>query len=176
MDLTPWNPWQELERVQAEIESLLQAALSKLRNVVPGREIAFVPITDIVETGDEYRLYLSLPGMLEEDIDIALQGTILIVRGEREPPFDPKLVVLHQRQWRYGYFERRVQLPRAFDAEAIQASYDAGVLTIRIRKGGETTADGPDGPDGPDAGTASDSDSDDARPQAHGEGEGGSST
>jgi HSP20 family protein len=170
MYLTPWNPWQELERVQAEIDALLQAALSKLRNVVPGRDIAFVPVTDIVETGDEYRLYLSLPGMLEEDIDIALQGTILIVRGEREPPFDLKLVALHQRQWRYGYFERRVQLPRAFDGEAIQASYDAGVLTIRIRKGEETAASGPG------SGSAAGSASEDALPQADARGEGETST
>lgn len=134
MDLTPWNPWQEIERVQSEVAHLLSAALSKLRTVVPGRPIAFVPVMDVVEVGEEYRLYLSLPGMVEEDIDITLEGHLLIVRGEREPPFDEARSIVHHRQWKHGYFERRVQLPERIDGEAISASYESGVLTIRIPK------------------------------------------
>lgn len=135
MDLKPWNPWQELERVQSEIDGLLAAVLKKLGPVPPGRFISFVPVTDIVEDEAEYRLYLSLPGLVEEDIDLTLEGEILIVRGEREAPYDSAHVRVHQGSWKYGYFERRVQLPRRVDAEAIHASYDSGVLTIRIPKG-----------------------------------------
>ena len=102
--------------------------------MVPGKAIAFVPATDITETADEYRLYFSLPGLVEEDIDITLEGNILIVRGEREPPYEPEQATLHQRQWKYGYFERRVELPGKIDADAIQATYDAGVLTVRVHK------------------------------------------
>ena len=134
MNLTPWNPWQEIERAQAEVESILGAVLHKLRHLVPGKSIAFVPVTDIVEVADEYVLYLSIPGMVEEDVDITLEESVLIVRGEREPPYDPAKVTVHQRQWKYGYFERRVQLPQAPDAELIRVTYDAGVLTIRISK------------------------------------------
>jgi len=134
MDLKPWNPWQELERTRSEVESLLDAALKKLRHVVPGRQISFVPAMDIIEAKDEYRLYVSLPGMLEEDIDITLEGSVLIVRGERESPFDPAQVAVHQRQWKHGYFERRVQLPERIDGESIRATYEAGVLTIAIPK------------------------------------------
>ena len=141
MDLKPWNPWQELERVQAEVDTLLGAVLEKLRRVVPGKAMAFVPVTDIVEVRDEYRFYFSLPGMLEEDIDITLEGNVLIVRGEREPPFNPEQDILHQRQWKYGYFERRVELPGKIDTEAMKASYEVGVLTIRIRKPADSSRD-----------------------------------
>ena len=146
MDLKPWNPWQELERVQSEIDGLLESVLRKLGPVPPGRSISFVPVTDITETEDEYRLFMSLPGLIEEDIDLTLEDDVLIVRGEREVPYDRSHVIVHQSSWKYGYFERRVQLPRRVDAEAIQASYEAGVLTIRIPKdvggdeaGGEQT-------------------------------------
>ena len=135
MDLKPWNPWQELERVQIEIDALLASVLRKLGPVAPGRSISFVPVTDIVEDEVEYRLYMSLPGLVEEDIDLTLEGEILIVRGERETPYDSAHVTVHQGSWKYGYFERRVQLPGRMDAEAIHASYEAGVLTIRIPKG-----------------------------------------
>ena len=133
-ELTPWNPWKEIERAQAEAEALFEAVFEKLRRVVGGRPISFVPLTDIIEVADEYRLYLSLPGMVEEDIDIALDGDILIIRGEREPPFDLQAVTVHQSQWKYGYFERRVQLPETVDGEAIRATYDGGVLAIRVPK------------------------------------------
>ena len=134
MDLTPWNPWQELERVQGQVDDLLASVLAKLRNVVPGKAIAFVPATDIVELAGEYRLYLSLPGIVEEDIDITLEADILIVRGEREAPYGRDQAMVHQAQWKYGYFERRIHLPRPVEEDSIHASYDAGVLTIRVPK------------------------------------------
>jgi HSP20 family protein len=139
MELTPWNPWKEIEEAQAEVTRLLGAALEKLRHVVSGRAISFVPVTDIVEAEDEYRLFLSLPGMLEEDIDITVDERLLVVRGEREPPYPTEGVFVHHRQWRYGYFERRFQLPQKVEREKIRADYDAGVLIIRILKGGAST-------------------------------------
>lgn len=134
MELTPWNPWQEIERVQEEMADLLGAVLEKLRRSLPGRPITFVPVIDIIEVTDEYRVYISLPGIVEEDVDIAIDGDILTIRGEREPPYDAAQAVLHQRQWRYGYFERRLKLPEPLHQDAIRAAYEAGVLTIRIRK------------------------------------------
>lgn len=132
MDLKPWDPWKELERIQLELDSQLGSVLEKLRSSVPGKPIAFVPVLDIVETSGEYRLYLSIPGMVEEDIDITLEGSELILRGEREPLYDLSAVVVHQRQWKHGFFERRVQLPGAIAADDIQATYEAGVLTVIV--------------------------------------------
>jgi HSP20 family protein len=136
MDMTPWNPWKELEKVQLEVENLLSAALGKIRSAVGGKPLAFVPVTDVIETTEDYRFYLSLPGMLEEDIDVSLDGTVLQIRGERSELYDSTKVIPHLRQWKYGYFERRIQLSEPVDADAIEASYDAGVLTIRIQKSG----------------------------------------
>lgn len=132
--MEPWKPWEELERVQGEIDKLLGSVLEKIRRVVPGKAIAFVPATDITEVADEYRLYFALPGMVEEDIDITLEGNILIVRGERDPLYDSEQAILHQRQWKHGYFERRVELPGKIETDDIQATYEVGVLTIRVHK------------------------------------------
>lgn len=148
MDLKPWNPWQEVERVQAEVESLLSGVLEKLRHVVPGKAIAFVPVTDIIEVPGEYRLYISLPGMLEEDIDITVKGNTLILRGEREPPYEPTQVIVHHRQWKHGYFERRIQLPEEVDGDSISAAYDAGVLVVRLPRRGVPRTPPPEGQEG----------------------------
>ncbi|MBI4601845.1 MAG: Hsp20/alpha crystallin family protein, partial [Planctomycetes bacterium] len=69
MDLKAWNPWSEIERVQEEMERHLRSVLDRLRQVEPGKPIAFLPALDIVETREGYDLYLALPGMVEEDID-----------------------------------------------------------------------------------------------------------
>ena len=38
------------------------------------------------------------------------------------------------RQWKYGYFEHRIQFPEAVDPGALRASFEAGVLLVRIPK------------------------------------------
>src|SRR5262245_10666684 len=100
MDLRAWNPWQEIERIQRDMDAHLSSALKRQREAEPGRPIAFLPKLDVVETPGEYRLYLALLGMVEEDIDLTLEGRRLIVRGERLAPYDPDAVTVHQGQWR----------------------------------------------------------------------------
>jgi HSP20 family protein len=134
MALEAWNPWKELERVQAEMDEHFRSVLEKIRKAAPGKPLAFVPAIDVVETVDEYQIIVSLPGMVEEDIDITLLGRELIIRGEREPPYDSSRAKVHMGQWKYGFFERRVELPETVNGEAIRASYDGGALTVRIPK------------------------------------------
>lgn len=133
-DLKPWNPWEELAQIQAVMDAELRIFLDKLRQGVPGNPIAFVPSLDLVESPDEYIFFLALPGMVEEDIDITLQGRLLILRGERDVLYDPRQVTVHQSQWKYGFFERRIELPQAVSSDQIQASYEAGVLSVRVPK------------------------------------------
>ncbi len=134
MDLTPWNPWNEIARAYKDAWRLFDAALERLRKSLPGSPISFVPPIDIVEWPDEYRLYVGIPGAVEEDLDIAVERDVLIVRGELERPYSTRGVVVHEQEWRYGYFERRIQLPRPVGVEEIRASYEGGVLTISIPK------------------------------------------
>jgi HSP20 family protein len=96
--------------------------------------IAFLPDVDFVETPREYRLYLSVPGLVEEDIDLAIGERSLTVRGERQPPYDPTHSQRRLGEWRYGFFERRLQLPHPIRTDAVRASCDAGVLTVVLPK------------------------------------------
>lgn len=145
MDLTPWNPWNEIARAREEAERLFDAALEKLRRSLPGSPISFVPPVDLVEGPDEYRLYVAIPGAVEEDLDIAVEGDVLIIRGELERPYSARGVLVREQEWRYGYFERRVQMPRPLAEDEIRASYEGGVLTISIPKArseGASSAEG----------------------------------
>jgi HSP20 family protein len=134
MDLEPWDPWSELEQARAKAERLVASVLEKLRKALPGEELAFVPATDVVETPTEYRMYLAVPGVVEEDIDLAVEGSWLVVRGERESPFDPQRANRLCSEWSYGFFERRFELPPEVDRDGMVATVDGGVLAIRVPK------------------------------------------
>src|SRR5262245_9030740 len=81
MDLEPWDPWREFERVRDQVDGLLKSFFAKVRQVEKSRPITFFPDTDVVETADDIRIFLSLPGLVEEDIEIADHGGVLVVCG-----------------------------------------------------------------------------------------------
>ena len=134
MDLEPWDPWREFETVRSEADRIFARFFAKVRQLGGDRPVAFYPTTDVIETGEDYRVFLSLPGCVEEDIDISIEGTALLVRGEREAPYDPERCRGHQSEWRYGYFERRVDLPGPVDPDGLDATYRWGVLTVVVPK------------------------------------------
>ena len=135
MNLIRWDPLKELEQLREQTDRLWDNFLDKLtRADAEAERIAFLPDVDFVETAREYRLYLSVPGLVEEDIDLAVSEKALTVRGERQPPYDPTYTRQRLGEWRYGFFERRFQFPHPVRTKAVRATYDAGVLTIVVPK------------------------------------------
>ncbi|MEU8957660.1 Hsp20/alpha crystallin family protein [Streptomyces sp. NPDC048518] len=87
---------------------------------------------DAYREGDEYIVCFDLPGVSVDAIDIDVERNLLTVKAERRPvpTADDVRMTLSERQ--LGVFSRRIALADTLDAERIQASYDAGVLTLRI--------------------------------------------
>jgi HSP20 family molecular chaperone IbpA len=72
-----------------------------------------------------------LPGMdPERDIHITVEGNQLTISGERKQEERTET----SSEFRYGSFSRTITLPTTCDTDAIEAGYDAGILTIRIPK------------------------------------------
>ncbi len=135
MKLIQWDPWEELARLRAATDQLWDDFLGKLAaDTTDSDAIAFLPDIDFVESPKEYRVYLSVPGLIEEDIDLVIDEHELTVRGQRQCPYDSSHAKAQVHEWRYGYFERRIFLPRAIRREEVRASYDIGVLTVILPK------------------------------------------
>lgn len=133
MSIVQWDPWKELDQLRAHTDSLWDTFLAKLTdesNNLPN--VGFLPDVDIVETAYDFRIYMSVPGLVEEDIQIETSPTTLTIRGEREPPYD--LNRQHVREWRYGFFERRITVEKPTVPEEIRATYEAGVLIVVMPK------------------------------------------
>jgi HSP20 family protein len=94
----------------------------------------WVPATDLAETPDAYVLRADLPGMSPEDVHIELENRVLSISGERRAETTEQGAGFHRVERAFGSFHRSLTLPAGVDAEAITASFDQGVLTVRVPK------------------------------------------
>jgi len=110
-----WNPWSLFD----ELERSMFAASSQEW-----------PQFDIEDTEDETVLTADLPGMSEDDIDVTVSGSYLLVRGERKA----KQGHYVRRARFHGAFERKFWIGEGYDAEQVTAHIANGELTIRLEK------------------------------------------
>ena len=91
------------------------------------------PSMDVRETKETIEVDVELPGMKREDIEVSLDGDVLVISGEKKSETrDDKEQRVVERT--YGAFSRSVQLPRGVDPEKIDASMTDGVLKVVIAK------------------------------------------
>ncbi|MBT2595923.1 Hsp20/alpha crystallin family protein [Arthrobacter sp. ISL-72] len=93
---------------------------------------------DAWREGDEYIVALDLPGVAVDSIDLGVEKNVLTVRAERKDVFgkDTELVAAERPR---GVFSRQLILGDAMEADKVKASYDAGVLTLRIPVAAQAT-------------------------------------
>ncbi|QGV81439.1 Hsp20/alpha crystallin family protein [Streptomyces ficellus] len=86
---------------------------------------------DAYREGDTFVVRLDLPGVAPESIDLDVERNVLTVRADRRtaPHGDAEMVIAERPS---GTFSRQLFLGETLDTERIEASYDMGVLTLRI--------------------------------------------
>jgi HSP20 family protein len=93
----------------------------------------FSPAAEIVKDGDDAVVRLELPGVdVEKDVNVELDHGRLVIHGERRDEHAEQEDGRTLREVRYGAFRRSFQLPAHIASEAVSASYDTGVLTVRV--------------------------------------------
>lgn len=116
-----------LEEFDHVVDSLMQPTYSKT--------IGFAPACDIHETNDAYFVSFDVPGVKKEDIKIQVQGSALVIAGERQREMkghEKEAALRHERA--YGKFERTFDLPSSINMEKIEAQYENGVLNVALPK------------------------------------------
>jgi HSP20 family protein len=95
----------------------------------------FFPAAEVVRDGDDGVVRVELPGINPDtDVTVEVDRGSLVVRGERreERSEGTEDSGRHLREVRYGSFRRTFRLPEHINGEDLHASYDAGVLSVRI--------------------------------------------
>ncbi|AEM55842.1 heat-shock protein [Haloarcula hispanica N601] len=106
-----------------------------------GVDMGAIPV-DVVDEGDAFVVHADLPGYESEDIDVQLvedrKLTISATSSQERESTDGQYV---QRERRQQSMSRSVPLPEAVDDDETTASYDDGVLTVRLAKVGHSEDD-----------------------------------
>jgi HSP20 family protein len=94
---------------------------------------AFTPAADIVRDGNDAVVRLELAGVdVEKDVNVELDQGRLVIHGERRDEHAEETNGRTLREVRYGSFRRSFKLPAHVTSDGISASYDKGVLTVRV--------------------------------------------
>lgn len=97
------------------------------------------PSLDVAESNGTIDVTMDVPGMKAENIDIQVLGNRLTISGERKEEKEEKGngKSYHRIERHMGAFSRTVGLPCEVDESKVDASYQNGVLKIRLPKSEE---------------------------------------
>ena len=133
MSLRRSDPLPDLLSLQERINRLFEASLSR-RGL---DELAFsgtwIPPADVYETADAFVLEIELAGLDQDDIEIAVDGDTLTVRGQRRLAGTPP-ESFHRMERSYGPFGRSFQLTEEVDPDRIAATWRDGLLRLQAPK------------------------------------------
>ena len=118
-----YDPFRDFEEMERNFFGGASSALAGFR-------------TDVSDTGEAYKLECELPGFKKEDIQINNENDCLTLSAERHSNEEDKKTNFIKRERVYGSFTRSFDVS-GVDVDAIEASYNDGVLTVTLPKRAE---------------------------------------
>ncbi len=109
------------------------------REKMERRQYDCSPSTNILETNDDFKLQVAIPGVKKEDVKIDLEKNILNISSEKKAEETTKENEKYTRQeFAFGTFCRSFTLPETIDTDKIKAEVKDGILTVTLPKKEET--------------------------------------
>jgi len=139
MAIVRWDPARELDAFQSDMNRLFDSFFGGRESAAGGAygSRRWIPPMDLVETDENLVLRADLPGVEQDDIEIEVKDGVLTVSGERKARHEEKREGFHRVERSFGRFSRALELPKGVEVENIQASFDRGVLEVRMPKPAE---------------------------------------
>jgi HSP20 family protein len=116
-----WHPLSQRSLYDIEPSSRLYAMWSS-------------PTVDIVDTEKSYEITAEVPGLSPENLEVKLVNGRLIIKGEKKKSKREKHGDTEFSERSYGSFERSFEVPEGVDSGKIEATLEAGVLTVLLPK------------------------------------------
>ena len=134
MQLTKWDPFGELDDVFGRRGRGFGWPLWRKMDFSPFDEESWSPRVDISETDDQVMIKAEMPGVKRDEVKVSVEDNTLIIHGERKEEKKEEGRRFHRLECRYGSFERRFSLPTNVDQKNIDASFENGILTLKLVK------------------------------------------
>jgi len=127
--LDEFDPWRELNRLQREVNRLVDDFGVTRRRVFPE--------VNIWTNDDSALVTAELPGIDPKDINLSVKDQNLVIEGERKAKELKEGEKYHRQERGYGSFQRAIQLPFAVNSDKIAAKFKNGVLTVTLPRAEE---------------------------------------
>lgn len=114
---------QELLAIRDDIERLSTLGSDK---------DAVSPKIELLDAGDSFRLMIEVPGVSQENLELALQERTVIVAGLREPIEEGLKIITSERH--RGHFQRSIELPQNVDRDHVSVHLKEGLLILNLPK------------------------------------------
>lgn len=125
MSLIPWKPFFDLDKFFGDDDWLLP--------VFPRIELN-KPAIDVKETDKEVVAEVEIPGFDPKKVDVSVEDGVLRVKGVMDEGKEEKEKGYWRKEIHKGSFERIVRLPVAVKEDAVEATYEKGLLKIVMPK------------------------------------------
>ncbi len=132
--LTTWTPFYRPLGLLDEMEELAQEFWSSWQPDFLGTTL--VPHTDVYEEKDQLVVKTELPGITKKELEVTLEGDMLTIKAEKKEEVTED-ATHHTRERYYGKYVRSMSLPYHVNGDNISATFDNGVLELRIPKAEE---------------------------------------
>lgn len=142
MAISRWDPFTALARLDTEFDDLVRRAWGATpgaAGAMAARGEGFVPAIDMTTEGGDVVISVELPGVdVAKDVDLEVSDGRLVISGHREDRSERTERVGAQgrllvREMRSGSFRREFALPEGVGADDVEATYDQGILEVRVR-------------------------------------------
>jgi HSP20 family protein len=125
-----WDPFAEFRKMDRFFDD---AWVQPGRAAPYGRYATAFPV-EVSETESDIEVKASLPGVKPEEVDVTVHDDVLTIKAERKDTTEEKKRDYYRRELRYGAFQRSLNLPVAVDSDKAEATFENGVLALKLPK------------------------------------------
>jgi HSP20 family protein len=136
-NLIRWQPFGDLVSMRDAMDRLFEDSFvqPRLGWIAPSGAASLA--LDVYETNDNVVVKAALPGVKPDEVEVTITGNTLTISGESKEENEVKEANYIRKESRYGTFSRSVTLPSGLKADKADATFENGVLTLKIPKADE---------------------------------------
>ncbi len=132
MTLIRYNPWQEINSLQRQLNRLFDENFTPSKLWEDGS--VKVPAAELQETEKAILLKLEIPGIEAKDLDVQVTEESVYISGERKSETKTEEKGYTKSEFHYGKFQRVIPLPARIQNTNVSAEYKDGILNLTLPK------------------------------------------
>ena len=136
MKLTKYRPFEMSSFFDDFFTDFFDRPFGEVVNRMPVNK----PAVNVSEEEGAYMIELAAPGLEKGDFELAVDQNLLTVKVEKETKTEETEGKMKRQEFNFTRFSRSFHLPETVNVDAIEATYDKGVLNIRLPKVDEAKA------------------------------------